>query len=74
MNDATLFVWLAQKPKYFNILDEYVVEIPELFHDTPDSAEDFDSPICLAYTMAKSFNVYYCQKLVSHQYDASEDS
>ena len=46
-----LFVWLAQRPKYFK---EYVAENPELFQDTPDLAEDFDSPICLACTMAKT--------------------
>ena len=50
-----LFFWLAQKPKYFNVLKEYVAENPELFHDTPDSVKDFDSPICLACTMAKVF-------------------
>ena len=29
---------------------------PEQFQDTLDLAEDFDSPICLAYTMAKWLN------------------
>ena len=46
-----LFVWLAQRPKYFR---EKVAENPKLFQDTPDLAEDFDSLICLAYTMAKT--------------------
>ena len=52
LQDATLFVWLAQKPKYFIIHDEY--ENLELFQDTPDFAEDFDSYICLACTMANA--------------------
>ena len=49
-----LFVWLAQRPKCFNVFKEYVAENPELFQDTPDLAEDFDSPICLASTTAKT--------------------
>ena len=48
-----LFVQLAQKPKYFNGFEEYVAEKLELFQDIPDLVEDFDSPICLACTMAK---------------------
>ena len=52
-----LFDWLVQRPKCFK---NYVTENPDLFHDTPDLAEDFDSPICLACTMAKNFNDYYC--------------
>ena len=52
--DTTLFVWLAQKPKYFIVLHKYVAKNPELFHDTPDFEEDFDSPICLACTMANA--------------------
>ena len=40
-----MFDWRAQRPKCFKNL--------ELFQDTPDLVEDFDSPICLAYTMAK---------------------
>ena len=52
-----LFEWLAQKPKCFK---NYIAENPKLFQDTPDLAEDFDSPICLACTMAKNFNDYYC--------------
>ena len=48
------FVWLAQRPKCFNVFKEYVAENPELFQDTSDLAEDFDSLICLAYTMAKT--------------------
>ena len=55
-----LFDQLAQKPKYFNGFEEYVAEKSELFQDTPDLVEDFDSPICLACIMAKNFNVYYC--------------
>ena len=51
-----LFDWLAQRPKYFK---NYATKNPELFQDTPDLAEDFDSPICLACTMAKNFNDYY---------------
>ena len=31
---------------------KYVAKNPELIHDTPDSAKDFDSPICLACTTA----------------------
>ena len=48
-----LFDWLAQKPKCFSVFEIYVAKNPELFQDTPDLAKDFDSPICLAYTMAK---------------------
>ena len=33
-------------------LSEYVAKNLELFHDSPDFAGDFDSLICLAYTMA----------------------
>ena len=52
-----LFDWPAQRPKYFK---NYVTENPKLLQDTPDLAEDFDSPICLACIMAKNFNDYYC--------------
>ena len=50
-----LFVCLAQRPKCFK---EHVAENPELFQDTPDLAEDFDSPICLAFTMAKTLQYF----------------
>ena len=50
-----LFVWLAQQPKYFIVLHKYAAENPEPIHDTPDFAEDFDSPICLACTTATIF-------------------
>ena len=43
---------LAQEPKCFIVLHKYVAENLVLIHDTPDSAEDFDSPICLACTTA----------------------
>ena len=66
-----LFDWLAQRPKCFKI---YVTENSELFQDTPNLAEDFDSPICLICTMAKIFNDYYDYKIVSHQFNVSEDS
>ena len=45
-----LFDWLAQRPKY---VKNYVTKNLELFQDTPDLAEDFDSRICLACIMAK---------------------
>ena len=45
-----LFNWLAQRPKCFK---NYVTENSELFQETLDLAEDFDSSICLACTMAK---------------------
>ena len=35
-----LFVWPTQRPKCFK---EYVAENPELFQDTLDLVEDFDS-------------------------------
>ena len=54
MTGATLFDWLAQKPKYFIVLEGYVPENLELFQDTLDFAEDFDSCIYLAYTMANA--------------------
>ena len=47
-----LFDWPAQRPKCFK---NYVIENSDLFQDTLDLAEDFDSPICLACTMAKKF-------------------
>ena len=50
-----LFDWLAQRPKYFK---NYVIKNPELFQDTPDLAEDFDSPICLAYTTDKMVTIF----------------
>ena len=50
-----LFDWLAQKPKCFSVFEIYVAGNSELFQDTRDLAEDFDSPICLACTMAKKF-------------------
>ena len=37
-------IWLAQRPKCYNIFEEYVAEIPynpELFEDIPDLAEDW---------------------------------
>ena len=49
-----LFDWLAQRPKY---VKNYVTKNSELFQDTPDLAEDFDSPICLAYTTAKMVTI-----------------
>ena len=66
-----LFDWLAQRPKCFKI---YITKNPELFQDTPKLAKDFDSPICLICTMAKIFNDYYYYKIVSHQFNVSEDS
>ena len=66
MTGATSFVWLAQKPKYFIVLPEYVAENPELIHDAPDSAEDFDSPICLACTTAKIITIFK-MRLKSHK-------
>ena len=50
-----LFDWFAQKPKCFK---NYIAENPKLFQDTPDLAEDFDSPICLAYTTAKMVTIF----------------
>ena len=50
-----LFDWLAQRPKYFK---NYVTKNPELFQDTPDLAVDFDSPIYLAYTTAKTVTIF----------------
>ena len=50
-----LFDWLAQRPKYFK---NYVIKNPELFQDIPDLAEDFDSPICLAYTTAIMVTIF----------------
>ena len=50
-----LFDWLAQRPKY---VKNYVTKNPELFQDTPDLAEDFDFPICLAYTTAKMVTIF----------------
>ena len=50
-----LFYWLAQRPKYFK---NYVTKNPELFQDTLDLAEDFDSPIYLAYTTAKMVTIF----------------
>ena len=47
--------WLVQRPKY---LKNYGTKNPEQFHDTPDLAEDFDSPICLAYTTAKIVTMF----------------
>ena len=41
-----------------NTSKNYVTKNPELFQDTPDLAEDFDSPICLAYTMAKMVTIF----------------
>ena len=49
-----LYLFGLQKPKYFIVLDEYVAENPELFHDIPDFAEDFDSPICLVCTIVNA--------------------
>ena len=54
MTGATLFVRLAQQPKYFFVLHKYVAENPELIYNTPDFVEDFDSLICLACTMANA--------------------
>ena len=54
-NGVPLFDWLAQRPKYFK---NYVTKNPELFQDTPDLAVDFDSPIYLAYTTAKTVTIF----------------
>ena len=47
-------LYLSGLHKSQNILlsFKHVAENPELIHDTPNSAEDFDSPICLACTTA----------------------
>ena len=57
-----LFVWLAQKPKCFNVFKKYVAENPKLFQDTSDLSEDFDSPICLACTTVKTLQYLPLQK------------
>ena len=67
----TLFNWLAQRPK---CLKNCVTENPELFQDNPNLVEGFDSPICLIYTIVKIFIDYYYFKIVSHQFNVSEDS
>ena len=54
-NGVPLFDWLAQRPKYFK---NYVTKNPKLFQDTLGLAEDFDSPICLAYTTAKIVTIF----------------
>ena len=66
-----LFDWPAQRPKRFK---NYVTKNPKLFQDTPNLAEDFDSPICPICTLVKIFNDYYYFKIVSHQFNVSEDS
>ena len=58
-----LFDWLAQKPKYFK---NYITKNPELFQDTPGLAEDFDSPICLAYTTAKMITIFKIESNARH--------
>ena len=50
-----LFDWRAQRPKCFK---NHINKNLELFQDTPDLAEDFDSPICLAYTTAKMVTIF----------------
>ena len=57
-----LFVWLAQKPKCFNVFKKYVAENPKLFQDTSDLSEDFDSPVCLACTTVKTLQYLPLQK------------
>ena len=66
-----LFNWPAQRPKCFK---NCVTKNPDLFQDTSNLAEDFDAPICLICTMVKIFNDYYYFKIVSHQFNVSEDS
>ena len=41
-----------------NTSKNYVTKNPELFQDTPNLAEDFDSLICLAYTTAKMVTIF----------------
>ena len=70
-----LFFWPAQRPKCFK---NCVTKNPELFHDTPNLAEDFDSPICPICTFVKIFNDYYYFKIVSmrsraHNKDIASD-
>ena len=50
-----LFNWPAQRQK---CLKNSVTENPELYQDTLGLAEDFDSPICLAYTTAKIVTIF----------------
>ena len=59
-----LFVWLAQMPKCFNVFEEYVAKNPKMFQDIPDLEKDFDSPICLACTTAKTLQ--YLPLLKAH--------
>ena len=66
-----LFNWSAQRPKCFK---NCVTENPKLFQDNPNLAKGFDSPICLICTIVKIFNDYYYFKIVSHQFNVSEDS
>ena len=49
-----VLLYLSGLHKSQNILlsFKYVAKNPELIHDTPDFAEDFDSPICLDCTKA----------------------
>ena len=44
---------------------KYVAKNPELIHDTPDFVEDFDSPICLAYTTATICLAYTAAKTIT---------
>ena len=50
-----LFDWPAKRLK---CIKNYVTQNPDRFQDTPDLAEDFDSPICLVYTTAKMVTIF----------------
>ena len=54
MTGATLFDWLAQKPKYSIVLEGYVAENLELFHDTSDFA------YLSGLHNGQCSNIYYC--------------
>ena len=57
-----LFDWLAQRPKYFK---NYVTKNPEQFQDTPDLAEDFNSPIL----PTQRPRLFQYSKMWSHAHD-----
>ena len=61
-------LYLSGLHKSQNILlsFKYAAKNPELIHDTPDFAKDFDSTICLAYTTAKIITIFK-MSLKSHK-------
>ena len=73
IKNTTTHIFIKNSGVVFSDEDSKIV-FSELVQDNPNLVEGFDSPICLICTIVKIFNDYYYFKIVSHQFNVSEDS